>query len=494
MFFKSKNNDLQATINALNSSQAVIEFLPNGEIITANENFLSAVGYGISEITGNHHRIFCDPKYVNSAQYTDFWRNLANGIFQSGEFKRFGKGGRVIWLQASYNPIKNEKGETVKVIKFASDITAEKNQSLDSKGKIDAINRAQAVIEFMPNGEIIFANENFLGALGYSLAEVKGKHHSIFCEANYVRSAEYENFWKDLRAGKFQAAEYKRIGKGGKEVYIQASYNPIFDDTGEVIKVVKFATDITKTVERRMRNDTLSSEINDDLGSVVNQVNGASDMASTAASASTETGAIVNSVAAAAEEMSQSVREISENMMNAKTNVENVFSHAEAANRSADNLTNSAASMNNIVTIIQDIAGQINLLALNATIESARAGEAGRGFAVVASEVKNLAGQVSKSTQTIGAEIANMQSVSSEVVDSLGLISNSMTSVLQNVASVASAIEQQNAVTIDISQNMQQAVGAVDEISRSLTDINNAFSVVAQASDKVKRDVEALVA
>lgn len=494
MFLGNKQNDLQATLDALNPSQAVIEFTPNGEILHANENFLSAVGYSSSEIIGNHHRLFCDNAYVNSPEYSQFWQNLARGVFQAGEFKRFAKGGRVLWLQASYNPIRNNKGEIVKVIKFASDITAAKNSAIDSKGKIDAINRSQAVIEFKTSGEIIHANENFLNALGYGLNEVVGNFHKMFCDANYARSVEYSQFWDQLRAGKFQAAEYKRVGKGGREIYIQASYNPIFDDTGAVVKIVKFATDITATVLKRMRNEGLSHDINQDLGSVVSQVNMAAEMTSKAASASTETGAIVNSVAAAAEEMSQSVKEISTNMINAKTNVEGVFSHAEAANRSADNLSQSASAMNNIVTIIQDIAGQINLLALNATIESARAGEAGRGFAVVASEVKTLASQVSNSTQTIGAEISNMQSVSDEVVQSLNVISKSMNSVLENVASVATAIEQQNAVTIDISQNMQQAVGAVNEISTSLEEINGAFNMVSQASEKVKTDVESLVA
>lgn len=494
MLFQNKNDDTKAILDALNASQAVIEFKPDGEIITANENFTSAVGYNLSEIIGNHHRLFCDTIYTASSDYQKFWQNLANGVFQSGEFKRFGKGGRVIWLQASYNPIKNNKGEVVKVIKFASDITDAKNASIDSKGKIDAIDRAQAVIEFLPSGEILNANDNFLNTLGYSLNEIKGNFHKMFCEAEYARSNEYIKFWEELRAGKFQAAEYKRIGKGGKEIYIQASYNPIFDDTGTVVKIVKFATDITQTVLRRMRNDSLSHDINQDLGSVVGQVNMAAEMSSKAAAASTETGAIVNSVAAAAEEMSQSVREISTSMTKAKNNVEGVFTHAEAANRSAENLSQSAAAMNNIVTIIQDIAGQINLLALNATIESARAGEAGRGFAVVASEVKSLASQVSNSTQTIGSEIANMQAVSGEVVQSLNVISNSMNSVLENVASVASAIEQQNAVTVDISENMQQAVGAVNEISQSLEDINGTFAMVSDASEKVKSDVETLVA
>lgn len=236
MLFQNKNDDTKAILDALNASQAVIEFKPDGEIITANENFTSAVGYNLSEIIGNHHRLFCDTIYTASSDYQKFWQNLANGVFQSGEFKRFGKGGRVIWLQASYNPIKNNKGEVVKVIKFASDITDAKNASIDSKGKIDAIDRAQAVIEFLPSGEILNANDNFLNTLGYSLNEIKGNFHKMFCEAEYARSNEYIKFWEELRAGKFQAAEYKRIGKGGKEIYIQASYNPIFDDTGTVVK------------------------------------------------------------------------------------------------------------------------------------------------------------------------------------------------------------------------------------------------------------------
>ena len=493
MFSKNKGNT-NATLDALNASQAVIEFTPTGEILTANENFLKTVGYTLSEVVGGHHRMFCEAKFVNSPDYKEFWNNLASGRFNAGEFKRIGKSGNVIWLQASYNPIKDDRGNVVKVIKFAADITDAKNKAIDSQGKIDAINRSQAVIEFTPKGEVLFANENFLKTLGYNLGEIQHKHHSMFCDTAYTQSSEYKTFWNELAAGKFQAAEYKRIGKGGKEVYIQASYNPIFDDTGTVVKVVKFATDITPTVLKRLANEGLSKGINEDLGQVVGEVNTASEMTSKASAASAETGAIVNSVAAASEELSQSVREISANMTNAKAAVENVFEHAENANKSADMLNRSAVSMNGIVTMIQEIAQQINMLALNATIESARAGEAGRGFAVVASEVKTLANQTTTSTQTISAEIQKMQSVSTEVVESLGVISSSMTNVLDNVASVATAIEQQNAVTGDISQNMQSAVGAVNEITQSLTEINSTFETVAAASDKVKKDVEALVA
>lgn len=495
MFQKAINtSDEKAILEALSASQATIEFTPNGEIITANQNFLSALGYTLSEIIGKHHRIFCDPKYTATSEYQNFWNDLAAGRFNSNEFKRFSKNGQVVWIQASYNPVRNSKGEVVKVVKFASDITKAKLQSIDFAGKIEAIDRAQAVIEFTPNGEILTANSNFCGAVGYSLDEIKGKHHRMFCEPQYAASHDYSQFWDNLRAGKFQAAEYKRIGKGGKEIYIQASYNPIFDDTGAVVKVVKFATDITETVLRRIRNEQLSTNINDDLGQVVNQVVVANEMTEKAAVASTETGAIVNSVAAASEELSQSVREIAASMTNARAGAEGATMQAANANQSADELSKSAAAMNSIVTLIQDIAKQINMLALNATIESARAGEAGRGFAVVASEVKNLANQATASTQTISAEINRMQVISDEVVNSLSAISSSMNGVMDNVSAVAASIEQQNAVTLDISQNMQQAVVAVNDISFSLEQINSTFNTVSEASEKVKKDVETLVA
>jgi len=494
LFSKQTASDTKGIVAALNASQAVIEFTPKGDILTANSNFLKTTGYSLAEIAGRHHSLFCDPAYAAGEDYRRFWRDLADGEFQSSTFKRFGKGGRIVWLQATYNPIRDVSGRVVKIIKFASDITEAKMKAVDQAGKIEAISRAQAVIEFTPAGEVITANENFLNVLGYRLDEIQGRLHSQFCEPAYAASDAYRRFWEDLRAGRFQAAEYRRLGKGGREVYIQANYNPIFDDSGAVVKVVKFATDTTEAVRRRMRNEGLSQTINNDLGGVMQRMTEATRMTSSATTASSDTGAIINSVAAASEELSQSVREISQNMGNARLSVESVFRHAGEATVSAAGLNKSAAAMNNIVTLIQSIAGQINLLALNATIESARAGEAGRGFAVVASEVKNLANQAASSTKTITAEIVTMQSVTSEVVSALDLISGSMDSVLENVTSVASAMEQQNAVTSEISGNMQSAVTAINQINGSLDEINHTFANVTQASEKVKSDVEALVA
>jgi methyl-accepting chemotaxis protein len=485
---KSGQDDTRAVIAALNASQAVIEFTPAGDILTANDNFLTCVGYSLDDIVGRHHRLFCEPGYADTQAYRDFWRDLAAGQFRSGVFKRVGRDDRTIWLQASYNPIRDKAGRVIKVIKFAADITEQKRRELDSGGKIDAIDRSQAVIEFTPAGEILTANANFLDAMGYSLAELTGQHHRLFCEPDYAASQAYRTFWTDLAQGRFQSGEFKRLGKGGREIWIQAIYSPIIDDAGQVIKVVKFATDVTAMVRKRQSCERATTS----FGNVFVQIGEAQEKAVIASSASNETGAIINSVAAAAEELSQSVREIAENMSSARVSVEGVFRHTESANASAGGLNASAAAMSNVVTLIQDIAAQINLLALNATIESARAGEAGRGFAVVASEVKSLANQAARSTQTIANEIATMQAVTTEVVDALGLISGSMTHVLENVSAVASAMEQQSAVTSEITNNMQGAVVAVRDINDGLANISHTFGEVAAASEEVKREMDAL--
>ncbi len=256
---KLKNADFEGKITAVSRVQAMIEFNLDGTIITANENFCGAVGYSLDEIKGKHHRMFCDPTYIATPEYKSFWEKLARGEFDSGEYKRFGKAGKEIWINASYNPVMDMSGRAYKVVKFATDVTATKLKNAEFEGKINAVSRVQAVIEFNLDGTIITANENFCGAVGYSLDEIKGKHHRMFCDPSYAATPEYKSFWEKLARGEFDAGEYKRFGKAGKEIWINASYNPVMDSEGRPYKVVKYATDVTAS---KLRNSEFEGKIN----------------------------------------------------------------------------------------------------------------------------------------------------------------------------------------------------------------------------------------
>ncbi|RQH12782.1 PAS domain-containing methyl-accepting chemotaxis protein [Bradyrhizobium sp. RP6] len=420
-------------IAAISRAQAVIEFNLDGTIVSANENFCKALGYSLDEIKGKQHSLFVAEAERNSSAYREFWAALNRGEYQAGEFKRIGKGGREVWILASYNPLLDENGKPYGVVKFATDVTAEKLKNADLAGQIAAIDKAQAVIEFNMDGSIITANANFLGALGYSLAEIKGKHHSMFVDPSERDSVAYREFWAALNRGQYQAAEYKRIGKGGKEVYIQASYNPILDLNGKPFKVVKYATDTTKQVLVRMGNERVRG--------------------------------MMESVAAGSEELNASVREISEAMTKSRETAMSAVDQVSSADAQAQRLTEAAQAMSGIVEMINNITGQINLLALNATIESARAGEAGRGFAVVASEVKSLANQAKQATDKIGEEIGSLNSISGDVVSALGSIKQAINNVSEYVTSTAAAIEEQSTVTNEMSTSMQRAAAEAAAIA-----------------------------
>ena len=246
-FFSKKHNARLAvdTLTALSKAQAFIEFEPDGTIISANENFLQLLGYSLDEVQGKHHSMFVDHEHAASPRYLEFWENLRAGKVQATRFKRFGKGGREVWIEASYNPLIGEDGKVYRVVKAATDVTARHIQSSDAKGQLAAISRSQAVIEFNLDGKVLSANSNFCQALGYELGEIVGHHHRMFVASNEANSGEYSDFWSALKRGEYRAAEFKRIGKGGREVWIQATYNPILDDEGRPYKVVKYATDIT---------------------------------------------------------------------------------------------------------------------------------------------------------------------------------------------------------------------------------------------------------
>ena len=244
-------SELAAVYEALDRVQAIIEFDLEGKVIRANENFLRIFGYDLGEIEGRHHRMFCEESYASSPAYKEFWDKLRRGEVHTAELRRRGKNGRKIWLQASYNPVFDRQGKPCKVVKFATDVTEDKLREAEFEGKINAINRSQAVIEFELDGTVITANENFLSIFGYRLEDLVGKHHRMFCDPAYADSQSYADFWAKLARGEFEAGEFRRRGRDGTEIWLQASYNPIIDADGSPMKVVKFATDITEEVEKR---------------------------------------------------------------------------------------------------------------------------------------------------------------------------------------------------------------------------------------------------
>jgi methyl-accepting chemotaxis protein len=383
------------------------------------------MGYSLAEVQGKHHGMFVEPSERDGSAYREFWAQLNRGEYVAGEFKRIAKGGREVWILASYNPIVDEKGKPFAVVKFASEVTAQKLKAADSAGQIAAIGKSQAVIEFNMDGTILTANENFLAAMGYSRAEIQGKHHSMFVEPAERSSAAYNDFWARLNRGEYQAGEYRRFGRGGKDIWIQASYNPILDLNGKPFKVVKYASDTTEKTRARMAAERARG--------------------------------LIESVAAGSEEMTASIREISEIMVKSKQTSSRAVTQMQSANSEAERLSAAAQAMQGIVELIGNITGQINLLALNATIESARAGEAGRGFAVVAGEVKNLAGQAKQATDRINSEISTLNDISGGVLVALGGIREAIDSVNEFVASTAAAVEEQSVVTSDMAANMQKA-------------------------------------
>lgn len=467
----NKSRSAQAVLDALSKSQAVIEFNLDGTILFANQNFLNVMGYTLPEIQGKHHKIFVEPGYDTSLEYQNFWKSLRAGNFQAAQYKRLGKNGKEVWIQASYNPVLDKKGNPVKIIKFATDITADVMEKSDFKGQIDAIGKAQAVIHFNLDGTILWANPNFLSVLGYKLEEVIGQHHKIFVEPKYEASNEYKTFWENLRKGEFQTGEYRRLSKSSKDVWIQASYNPIFDPNGRPFKVVKFATDITRQYIKRIESDKIGGAVDENLGKIVGSIKGATDQSTEAASAASEASSTVQTIAAGAEELSSSIREIAESMASSRREVDEAINQTASADSATLKLSHAAEEMGGIVRIIQDIANQINLLALNATIESARAGDAGKGFAVVASEVKKLATEVAQATDKISGEINGMQNISHDVIRSLAGIKGSIQSLQTSVTGVAGAIEEQSAVTTEISSNMQTASEACGRVDNNLRDI-----------------------
>ncbi len=486
---KVREADVAGRLDAINRVQAVIEFTVDGTIVHANDNFLATLGYRQDEIVGKHHRIFVEPAYAASSEYAQFWAKLGAGEFQKAEYKRIGKGGKQVWIEASYNPILDAKGRVTKVVKFAIDVTTQKLKAAEADGQLVAISRAQAVIEFNLDGTIITANDNFLNALGYRLEEIRGQHHRMFVDPAVASSSEYTTFWADLNAGKFQQAEYKRFGKGGRVVWINASYNPIFDLNGKPFKVVKFATDVNEQKQLlAMVSNSASS-----LASAAEELTASSHtMSATAEETSAQANVVsaaseqvsrnVATVATGTEEMSASIREIASNAAEASKVAGHAVKVAETTNVTVAKLGISSAEIGKVIKVITSIAQQTNLLALNATIEAARAGEAGKGFAVVANEVKELAKETAKATEDISQKIEAIQADTVGAVSAIREISQIIDKIAEIQTTIASAVEEQTATTNEMGRNVTEAAKGSSEIAQNITGVAQAAIATSQGA------------
>ena len=460
--------DLRGQVAAIGKSQAVIEFGLDGSILTANDNFLQAVGYTLDEIKGKHHRILVDAAYAQSPEYQQFWAKLARGEFDAGQYRRFGKGGREVWLQATYNPILDAAGKPFKVVKICADVTRQKLEAADSEGKLRAVDKVQAIIEFDLDGTIRTANDNFLRVIGYSMAEIRGKHHRIFVDPQYAASPEYEAFWAKLRRGEYDAAEYRRIAKGGREVWLQASYNPVFDANGRPIKVVKFATDITEQKRTTQQLSALVAQIRVSVSEVTTSAKDIADGNTSLSQRVEEQAASLEQTASSMEEMTATVKQNSDNAAAAK---QLASAARESAEKGGAVVTQAVDAMqaidaasrkiSDIIGVIDEIAFQTNLLALNAAVEAARAGEQGRGFAVVASEVRNLAGRSASAAKEIKALI---QDSSAKVADGSRLVSQSGEGLQEIIGSVKKVTD----IVAEIAAASVEQSGGIDQIARAV--------------------------
>ncbi|WP_368171250.1 methyl-accepting chemotaxis protein [Aeromonas sp. R9-2] len=410
----------QGFFDAVHGSVATITFTPDGTVLAANDLFLNVVGFSAPEVIGQHHRIFCDKLYAQSSDYQQFWADLKQGRSRTGVFQRFNKRGEAIWLEATYFPVKL-RGVVTKVIKIAADITEHHLQLLSQQAVVTALDRSLAVIEFTPGGEVIAANGNFLHTMGYTLAQVQGKHHRIFCDAQFYR--DQPHFWDELGRGQFKSGLFCRQNSHGSKVWLEATYNPILDEHRKVVKVIKFASDITERINKSDAVREAAMLAHDAARETLNCAERGAGLLSS----------VVDTSSLIASQLTHSIGLINQ-------------------------LNEQSRSIEAIVSTISSIADQTNLLALNAAIEAARAGDQGRGFAVVADEVRQLAARTSLSTDEIAKVVQNNRELTAKVTSEMSDVASSAELGKQQVGEV-------NEVMSDIRREANNVSSTVSDLA-----------------------------
>ncbi|MPQ77292.1 methyl-accepting chemotaxis protein [Hydrogenovibrio sp. JE_KL2] len=540
---KSTIFEQNSLIDAINRSQAMIEFDIDGNILKANENFLQAMGYQAADLVGRHHRMFVSAEESNHPDYQKFWRTLKEGRFVSGRFKRLDKNGKEIWLEASYTPLFDEQGKAYKVVKVASDVTDKVQQEISNQGQIDAINRVMAVIEFDLDGNIINANDNLMSAMGYQLNEIQGKHHRLFVKPDYAESNEYRKFWQDLKAGQYKSGTFQRITRQGDDIWLEASYNPIFDNNDKPVRVIKYAVDVSKNentlllknviddagnvlknfaegdLTARMKQhlddrqvsmfrpqiESLTSSIQDmseKLQDVIVRAISSSQFVSDA-SDEVKQGALdlserVQQQAAALEETSATMDQMNSAVQANTENAQNaskVSSEAQKkANEGTEVMSMTIDAMNaieesshkiaEIVTLIDGIAFQTNLLALNAAVEAARAGEHGRGFAVVAGEVRSLAqksAEAAKDIKKLIDETSDRVKQGSTLASESGEMLGNINAAIESITQMVGHIAQASSEQATGISQVHQAISQIDEVTQQNAALVEETSAAAES-------------
>ncbi|WP_429092219.1 methyl-accepting chemotaxis protein [Aeromonas rivipollensis] len=395
---QARLDEEQGFAQGIKGGAATIIFSPDGEILEVSDPFLSLMGYGAGELLGRHHSLLCPKGCTGSTDYQQFWSSLRQGQPQSGTFERVNQKGETRWLEASYFPVKTQ-GRVTRVVKLASDVTTRHQRLQHLEALSQALDRSRAMIEFTPSGEIIGANANFLDAMGYRLNEIAGKHHRIFCDEAFLR--EQPKFWEELARGQFKSGLFMRHNSRGEAVWLEATYNPIRDQNGKVVKVVKFASDITARIEQNHATREAARLAHCTAQETLSSAEAGAELLR----------AVVDTSSLIAAQVDQAIALIGQ-------------------------LNEQSRSIEAIVSTISGIADQTNLLALNAAIEAARAGEQGRGFAVVADEVRQLAARTSLSTAEIAKVVQKNRELTARVTDDMAGVAGSAELGKQQIAEV----------------------------------------------------------